>query len=250
MPAKELFVGLIPDGNRRWAAEKYNVPKKKLTPDQLYETYSRGAEIVKDVADRARDEMVNVLAVFGGSVGNLAKREFKEVQVLHSIYERWLEDLKDDWMDKEGNEHVRFVHMGRTTMLQERAPRIFELISEIAEHTQNRTRMIMAFCLDYAGLDESERAHKLWMDEGCPGGVNGWQQRLDLPMQGVPYRPFDLVIRTGAQSNRIVYDNEFLDAYRDETRLIPRTDLFPDYTADKFSEDLDLFRGTEQGRGA
>lgn len=248
--AQKLFVGLIPDGNRRWAMRKYGkATKETLSRDELYDAHWTGAEAIKRVAERAREESVDIFAAWGGSVANLTKRESREVAVLHSVFERLLTELRDDWMDRGENQTARFVAMGRREHLQDRVPTVIQLIDEITEHTRERTGMVLVLCLDYDGLDEGRRAHRLWKERGYPGDEEGWKQFLDLPLQGIPCRDLNLILRTGVRAHSSKYDNEFLHCYQNETRLRHREIFWPDYTPDMFNEDLHAFLQEEQRRG-
>lgn len=247
---ENTFVGLIADGNRTWALEhSQRESKDQLTPDELYAAYRKGGERVKEVAERARTEGIRIFAAWGGSTKNLTKRPKRELGVLHSIYEHFLTELRDEWMNKEGNEDVRFVHMGRTERIALHAPQVMELIREIDEHTRNRTGMVMAVGLDYDGRDEQERAIHRWAIRGYQCDPQGWLHHLDLPRQGVPYRHVNLILRTGLRPPEdSVYDNEYLHSYQNETRVRVCRVCLPDLTADLFSQELQKYRSeTKKG---
>lgn len=243
-------VGLIADGNRTWALRHFEKESKdQLTPDELYAAYRKGGERVKEVAERAREEGAAIFAAWGGSMKNLSGRPKREIGILHSIYEHFLTELRDVWMDKEGNRDVRFVHMGRTERVQQYAPQVMALIREIDEHTRQRTGMVMVVCLDYDGLDERDRAVQQWTTHGGKNSPRGWLDHLDLPRQGVKFRPVNLILRTSVDpSDDSVYDNEYLHSYQNETRVRACRVCLPDFTADLFSQELQKYRSeTKKG---
>ena len=248
---ENMFVGLIADGNRTWALEHFQKESKdQLTSDELYEAYHLGGERVKQAAERAREEGVAIFSAWGGSMKNLSGRPKREVGVLHAIYEHFLTELRDVWMDKEGNRDVRFVHMGRTERIQHYAPQVMTLIREIDEHTRQRAGMVMAVCLDYDGLDERDRAIQQWAQQGGKNSPAGWLEHLDLPRQGVKFQPVNLILRTSVDPPKnSVYDNEYLHSYQNETRVRACKACLPDFTADMFSGELAKYRAETKREG-
>jgi undecaprenyl diphosphate synthase len=230
-----LRLAVIPDGQRRWA---------RANGKSFKEAYEAGAAIIQAQIDVAAEEGAAVFAVWGGSVENLRERPAAELAVLHAVYETFLKRVRDEWMHEPANAALRFVHMGRADLLTktERA-----LIDEIAAATKDRPGMVVALCLGYSGRDEEERALEEWKAGGCAGD---WKQHLDLPKQGIPYATFDLIVRTGEGTDGPVHDNEFLHAYRGETRVRFRPELFPDVSAEMLRDDISAFRAADQRRGA
>lgn len=246
------FVGLICDGNRRDEVERVNEQEGRaltiadLLPEQLYEAYRLGADAVKKVIERAREEALGVIAVWGMSDKNMEQRPPHQKHILYRIFEEFLVDLRDNWMDRRENSEVRLVHMGKMNHLQEEAPRVKNLLTDIAWHTRQRTDMVVAVCLDYGGKDEQKRATAIWEATGHKGAV---ENRLDLPLLGIPYRPLDLRIRTG-ETTRLKHPNAFLHPYEDdETREAYHATYLPGYTADMFSADLQEYRTMPRRKG-
>ncbi len=230
-----LRLAVIPDGQRRWA---------RTNGKSFKEAYEAGAAIIRTQIAVAAQEGAMAFAVWGGSVENLRERPAAELAVLHKVYETFLKRVRDEWMHEPENAALRFVHMGRSELLTaaERG-----LIDEIAAFTRDRRGMVVALCLGYSGRDEEERALEAWH---AAGGNGDWKQYLDLPKQGIAYAPFDLIIRTGESTDGPVHDNEFLHAYRRETRIRFRPEFFPDMTPDMLRDDIHAFRSTNQRRGA
>lgn len=230
-----LRLAVIPDGQRRWA---------RANGKSFKEAYEAGAAIIQAQIAVAAEEGVAVFAVWGGSVENLCERPAAELAVLHAVYETFLKRVRDEWMHEPKNARLRFVHMGRSELLtkNERA-----LIEEIMSATRDRDGMVVALCLGYSGRDEEERALEEWKKNGCTGD---WKEHLDLPKQGVAFAPFDLIIRTGETTDGPVHDNEFLHAYRGETRVRFRPELFPDVFPEMLRDDIRAFRAATQRRGA
>jgi undecaprenyl pyrophosphate synthase len=166
---------------------------------------------------------------------------------LHSVYEDFLRKVHDQWMNESENADTRFLLMGQRDLLTLEE---LTLIDSISAHTRKRTGMVVGVCLAYCGLTEQDRAMEAWWAAGATGGPKGWRAHLDLPSQDVSDDPFQLIIRTGEGSGEIVHDNEFLHAYRKETRFMYHKTLFPDYTPAMLRADVLAFRAAEQRKGA
>lgn len=243
------FIGLIPDGNRREVQAREGAPSvRHLSQEQLLHGYRMGARAVRGVIERARELAVAVIATWGMSEKNMENRTPMERGVLFTVFDEFLADLRDNWVDRPENAAVRFAHMGRRDRLQAEAPAVLGLLDEIAAHTRGRTGMTVAVCLDYGGPEEMERAVSAWKDSGCTGR---WQDHLDLPRQGVPYRPLDLRIRTGEDGGNVKHANAYLKAYEaDGTAEIYHHTLLPLYTPDMFQADVEAYRNTQRRKGA
>lgn len=242
-------VGYILDKNRTWAKRHFQTDAPSL--EEYAEGYMRGGDVTKEIITCAREQCVQVVALWGMSDDNMVKRPPEQRQILYGVFHHFLLDLQDNWMNKPKNRDVRLVHMGRRDRLSEEAPGIITLLDEISADTRRRSGMVVAVALDYGGREEFRRAHALWQRAGCPGDVNeGWKDFLDLPRQGIPFRPFDLIVRTGQDAAEPLRTNEFLWPYLEETRLITHDCCLPDFTVDMMRNDFALFSSEHQNRGA
>lgn len=236
---KGLFVGLIPDGNRRWEKQNHQVPGMG---------HREGAERVKEIISAFRDNAyTNILAVWGLSCKNLDERDASEQELLFLLMEEFLTDLRDNWMDKEENKQVRLAHLGRTDRMAEHAygKQVVHVLDDIATHTRDRTGKAVAFCLDYDAKDERTRAKNLWRAAGRRGE---FEEYLDLPRQEIEAGSLNLIIRTGSDPV-VIHDNEFLKDYRDETRQIHHPYYMPDYSAESFHQDIQEYLEVPKRKG-
>ncbi len=258
MAKKGLFVGLIPDGNRSWEKEQKGL--SELSQEHLLEAYDHGAQAVKRIVEAARDARLGIFATWGLSTKNLDARDSVQKQVLFQTFERFLKELRDEWMDKPQNKAVRMVHMGRLSRLMDQAPHVVDLLADVVDHTRDRSGMILALGLDYDGLDEEKRARELWEQNKYAGGREGWKFYLDLPLQVPEMRELDrkddlstpvhLILRTRTAGVSLFHDNEYLHAYRNETRL-ERVDAFlPQLTPELFRSHLEAYQNEKMKKGA
>ena len=239
-----LFVGLIPDGNRRWAENK-RIPSA--------EGHREGAENIKRLFERARDEGdVSIMSAWALSCANLENRDPEEVNYIFLLVEEFLSDLERNWMDLPENKDIRLVGMGRTDRMENHlyGKNTLDKLNDIATHTRDRTGMVIALCIDYSGRDENYRAIRDWASlRDNHDAPENYVNHLDLPSQGVPYQSVDFIIRTGMKEGDADYFNEQHLAYQDETRFETHTTLLPDYTPDQFSADLEKNRRSIKRRG-
>ena len=239
-----LFVGLIPDGNRRWAEER-RLPSA--------DGHRKGAENIKRLFECARDEGdIGIMSAWALSCANLEKRDPEEVNYIFLLVEEFLSDLERNWMDLPENKNIRLVGMGRTDRMADHdyGKGTLAKLNDIATHTRDRTGMVIALCIDYSGKDENLRAVRKWAslrdDHSSP---EGYIQYLDLPSQGVPYQDTDLIIRTGMKEGDSDYYNEQHVGYQNETRFEAHSILLPDYTPHQFQMDLAKYRKSIKKRG-
>src|SRR3989344_7219422 len=99
-PITQLHLGIIPDGNRRWAK------KRALKPWQGHEA---GTDAFKKIIDWAHDNPhIAVLTIWGFSTENWNRSE-EEITQLMKIYEKFLREEAKTFHEK----RTRLVHSGR-----------------------------------------------------------------------------------------------------------------------------------------
>ncbi|GAB4325290.1 MAG: isoprenyl transferase [Promethearchaeota archaeon] len=180
-------VALVPDGNRRYAAER------GLTPA---EGHVAGFEKVKEVLDWALDAGVRVLTLFALSLDNL-KREAGELSHLFGLLERGCRQLERD--ERIWSRRVRVRFLGDRSKVPRELARAME---RLEEETKHHDAFDLCVAVAYDGRDEIARACRRVV-EACERGdveptevdVGLVAGHLDAP--DVP--PPDLVIRTSGE---------------------------------------------------
>lgn len=130
-------IGIILDGNRRWAKEK-GLP--------TLEGHRRGFELLKDAARWVRDRGIPHLAVFAFSTENW-NRTKEEVSYLMDIFRDAIRDSAEEL----GKEGIRVRFIGE----RERFPDdIKKGIAQAEEETKGNTKMTLWICLSYGARAE------------------------------------------------------------------------------------------------
>lgn len=130
-------IGIILDGNRRWAKEK-GLP--------ALEGHRRGFNLLKEAARWVRDRRVPHLAVFAFSTENW-NRSQEEVGYLMDIFRDAIRDTGDEL----GKEGIRVRFIGERERF---ADDIKKGIVESEEKTKDNTNMTLWICLSYGARAE------------------------------------------------------------------------------------------------
>jgi len=181
-----VHIGIIPDGNRRWAKE-HNLP--------ALEGHVAGAETMHTVVGYLIDR-VQYLTVWGFSADNW-RRSDSEVNNLFNLLATWIEN-DTPWLNSRG---VRLRHIGR---LQELSQELQLAINKAIELTSANTGMSLTLGFNYSGRAEIVDAVQRLIDGGRLDEPAMSRPQLDeklfsryLDTDGMP--DVDLVIRTAGE---------------------------------------------------
>jgi len=203
-----IHIGLIPDGNRRYAAQR-GLP---FTDGHL-EGARRVEEFVEWCGDYPEIRMVSVFAL---STENL-NRPADEVRALWSIYGKELRKLLRHKSVKERKIKVRVV--GDDGLWK---PAVKEVAKELLESTKSYSRFILNLMIAYGSKFEINHAVK----EAIKKPIG----RLDKALY--VREPLDLIIRTGRQhrlSNFMLYQASYAEIYFSDK-------LWPEFTRQDFDK--------------
>lgn len=131
-------IGLILDGNRRWARER-NLP--------TLEGHRRGFELIKDTARWVRDRNIPHMVFYGFSTENWGRKE-EEVQYLMDLFRELISTTGEE-LHKEGV-RVRFAGQ-RERFAQD----IQDGMRAIEEKTQGNKQLTVWACLSYGACGNS-----------------------------------------------------------------------------------------------
>ena len=191
-------VGIIVDGNRRWAKEK-GLP--------TFNGHKKGAERIEEIVKYAQELGIKIITIYAFSTENW-KREGKEVSYLMQLFETYAKRKK-----KEANElgiQIRVLgdFQGLPDSLQ-------ETLSKLMVLTRNNEKMIVNLALNYGGRDELVRAfRKLILAHVTALELTEELITINLDTAGLPDP--DLIIRTSGEqrlSNFLPWQGTYAELY-------------------------------------
>jgi len=138
-------IAIIPDGNRRWA-------KKNGLP--AFFGHREGAKTTEKILKTALELKIPYFTLWGCSIGNITKRDKKEVDFLFKLFETNFKKLTKDKEIHKNEMKINVLGAWRQ-YFPESTRRIIE---EMMEKTKNYRRYQLTFLLAYSGLEEMARA--------------------------------------------------------------------------------------------
>ncbi len=171
-------IGIILDGNRRWAKER-GLP--------TLEGHRRGFDNLKTIARAVRDRGIPNLAVFAFSTENW-NRTPEEVSYLMDIFRQAIRDE----IEELGKEGIRTRFLGERTRF---AGDIQAGMEEAEEKTHDNTKLTLWMCLSYGARAEITAAARSLAENG----KEITQENLRAAMWSADMPDPDLIIRTSGE---------------------------------------------------
>jgi undecaprenyl diphosphate synthase len=218
-------IGIIMDGNRRWAKEK-NLPS--------IEGHRAGLEKIKEVMKWAQDAGIREVTIYTFSTENW-NRSREEVGYFMELFEfafhTWLEEVI-----KEGI-RVRFI--GERVRVSEKILKLMEKTEQESNQGEKGT-LVVAF--SYGGrLEILEAVNKL-ITEG-KGSVT--EEEFSAAMWNAGLRDPDLIIRTGGEKRL----SGFLTWQSVYSELFFVDEMWPAFTKEHFDAVLAEYSSRERRHG-
>lgn len=221
-----LCIGVLMDGNRRWAKEKGLL---------ALEGHKAGYEPFKQFIGWAKDVGIKHLIFYAFSTENW-KRSEEEVgyilKLFRNVFKQDLEELKEKKM--------RMSFIGQIS----RFPKdIQNIIRELEEETKDNTAGTVTLALSYGGRAEILNAVNTLIKEGRKGSVTEEEFASYLWTKDVPDP--DLIIRTGGAmrlSNFLPWQSVYSELYFTET-------YWPDFDQEEFKYILEEYVSRERRMG-
>jgi len=221
-------LGLILDGNRRWARE-HGLP--------LYEGHKAGYRNMERILDAALDRGVECVSMYAFSTENW-NRSADEVKQLMKLF-LWIFKHELGNLKRHG---VR-VHVLGNKMRIGKA--LLKAVHQAEEETKQNTRGTLLFCLDYGGQQEIVEAMKQLVADGVkPAEITTEQISGKLQAEGVP--PVDLIIRTSGEqrlSNFMLWSAAYSEFMFTPTK-------WPDFSVEELDAMLDEYASRHRRFGA
>ncbi len=217
-------IGLIMDGNRRWAREK-GLP--------TLEGHRRGYEKFKEVLDWAKEAGVHNLIFYALSTENW-KRSKEEVSYLLDLFRTIIKEQTERLKE----EKVRIIFAGD---LSQFPTDLEEMMRTLMEETKNNTEYTVVIAASYGGRAEIIHAANECMKEG--GEIREDMFKKHLWTATVPDP--DIILRTGGEkrlSNFLPWQGTYSELFFSDT-------FWPDFSHEEFTSMLTEFASRERRMG-
>lgn len=217
--ALPTHVGIIMDGNGRWATNR-NLPRSK--------GHREGLEAAKKIMNAAAGMGIKYVTLYTFSTENW-KRTQEEVGYLMSLIKIHLRS-EFDFYRRNG---IKILHIGDENAL----PKDVALeIRQAKEDTKDFNGTTMVLAINYGGRDEIVRSVNRLFSAGTKQCVTeeSFSSAFDVP--SLP--DVDLLIRTGGEMRL----SNFLLWHAAYAELIFRDTLWPDYSVEEFHKDIETFQ--------
>ncbi len=223
--ALPTHIGIILDGNRRWAKEQ-GMP--------TLEGHRQGAEVFREVALHGFHQGIKNITGYIFSTENWQRTE-EEVGYLMNLVTKAVESYLDTF-HKEG---IRIVILGRRDGLR---AKVLQAIKQAEDKTRNNSKGTLALCFNYGGQEEIADAVQSALSnketEITPDTISKY-----LYQPGIP--PLDLVIRTSGEqriSGFMLWRAAYAELYFTDT-------FWPAFTSDDLDKAIATYVKRERRFG-
>ncbi|MEK7086566.1 MAG: polyprenyl diphosphate synthase [Patescibacteria group bacterium] len=216
-------VGIILDGNRRWA-------KARGLP--TLEGHRAGMEKLTEATRFVRASGVTHLVVYAFSTENWNRKK-EEVSHLMSLFHESIQTQ----MKKLGEEGIRVCFVGQRERF---SPDLQQAMSDVEKETRQNDPFTLWVCLSYGGRAEIAMAARAATKEG---EVTEESLSAHLWTHGMPDP--DIIIRTGGEkrlSNFLTWQSIYSELFFTDT-------FWPDFSKEEFDSILAEFAARERRRG-
>lgn len=218
-------IGIIMDGNRRWAKER-GLP--------TLEGHRQGLRRVQDAATWAFDAGVQEVTIYAFSTENW-NRSKEEVEYLMELFEEACRSEFTEVMKAGGR--IRFI--GQRERMSEK---LQALMQDVEEQSSGNDRGTLVIALSYGGHAEIlSAANALLVD----GKEQITEAELRSRMWSAGLLDPDLIIRTGGEkrlSNFLTWQSAYSELFFTDTR-------WPDFLKEEFMRILEEFSVRERRHG-
>jgi len=228
--AKKLpqHVGLIADGNGRWAQNKGL---------SRIEGHIEGAKRVEEVVRYAFNRGISYITIYAFSSENW-KRPEAEVNALMGLFQKFVDNYMDECVQK----GIRFVPIGR---IEKFSPKLLQALRGAMERTKDGKKGTLFVALNYTAQTETIDAINHYIQENGAKPIENWETFSRYLYTGNAPDP-DLIIRTSGElrlSNFLLLQSANSELYFTDT-------FWPDFTPEAFEKALLTYEGRERRFGA
>ena len=225
-------IGLIPDGNRRWA-QKNNVHRNV--------GHYKGYEVVKKILLACFEAGIKYLTLYALSLENALKRPKDELKYIHKIIKLAVETVKNEPIVTEGK--IRFNVIGRLELLPQD---VQDKINELIEYTKDFDGAFVNVLIMYDGQAEIVDAMKdMISDNVSPDKID--RELIKKYLYTHDFPEVDLIVRTGMEDGARISGFLLWDASYAEFKF--RNEFWPEYNEDLLLEDLKEYISRNRRKG-
>ncbi len=221
---KLASMGIIPDGNRRYAR------KNGL---DYREAYEKGFEKVEEVYQWVvEQESLEEIFFYALSTENL-RRDENEIKTIFDIFNKKASDLYKSEVMKKYEVNIEF--LGRKELLEP----ISETIEEIEENTSEKGDYKLNICMGYGGRKEIVDAARSMKEKNMEFNEKNLEENLYSSSS------IDLVIRTGGYqrlSNFLIWQSSYAELFFSDQ-------LWPEFSEEEFERAIEFYRSSDRNFG-
>ena len=216
-------VGIIMDGNGRWA-------KKRGLPRTAGHTV--GANNFRTITKYCSNIGIPYLTVYAFSTENW-NRPADEVQALMKLFRQYLEEALRDFQE----ENIKVIFLGDKSGF---APELQELIERTEEASAHKTGMVLNIAMNYGGRDEIAKAARELAQEVKEGKLSVGEideQAISNHLYTAGQPDPDLIIRPSGErriSNFLLWQSAYAEYVTSDV-------LWPDFKPKDLERALDEY---------
>jgi len=192
---KDIHVGLILDGNRRWA-------KKRLW--EPWKGHQQGFEKLKKLFDWILELKIKEVSLYCFSIQNFGRPKIEKDQ-LFGLFRKEIGNLLNDENLEKNKIKIRFA--GRINLFPEDMQK---KMNELIEKTKNYNNYIVNFAMAYGGREEIVDTVNKMVKDGQEITEKSLQENMWVPEN------LDIVIRTGNEnrtSNFFIWQASYAELF-------------------------------------
>ena len=223
-------VGIIMDGNGRWAQER-GLPRTR--------GHKAAIATIKELCIHMADLGVECASLYAFSTENF-KRDSKEVNFLMNLFVETFNKEFDFVQEKD----IRVVFSGRREPLP---TKVLEAMDKLEADTKNNKSSILNICINYGSNAEIVDMTKRMCEMYKEGKIELEDITEDFIQNNLYHAlpPLDFVIRTSGElrlSNFMMFQASYAEFY------FPKV-YFPDFGKEEFDKALDVFNKRDRRFG-
>lgn len=221
-------IGIIMDGNRRWAKKRGLV---------ALDGHEAGVKALVKIIDHCLELGVETLTIYALSTENWRQRAKEEVKGLFGLLIRLVKEKKQEYKKKG-------IKVGVLGDIEAFPRKVSYAIKEILAIVKTREKLKVNVCLNYGGRDEIVKAVQNIIEKKIPANkINEEEFAKHLYTNGS--QDPDLIIRTGGEvriSNFLIWQLSYSELYFTNV-------LWPDFSPEELDKAIIEYQKRERRFG-